>query len=372
MAIKGNLPCRRHAIYSLDPAAAETLTEQLTGNLRRAIANGVFKPGDKLPGVRQMAELCGTSVQVPIDALKALANEGFVKARPRIGCIVLGKSRKVWQGRILMVHVGAHSNYGQNVFCGEVASLLGAANWRVEHFYVPRRGPEYLDLKSFAKALSEKYDLVLLPAHDPPVVGIVQKSGHPYMLLAAQVGEPKGAGCIGSMAWTDSQAVADFAEHCREAGVRRVLVVRLEDCFYANLNRLSDEGVEVEYLHIDGEMSDLRAESVSCNAYEAILKGMAGRRTSRPDLIYFADDYLARGGLWALERVGLRVSEDIKVVSLSNYGNAPFYPKPLTRFEHNHFDYAAKTARAILRYLRSGHLPGTVLCALRYVRGETF
>ena len=360
------------AIYSLDPAAAETLTEQLADNLRHAIAKGVCKPGDKLPGLRQMAELCGTSVQVPIDALKILTDEGFVKARPRIGCVVLGKNRKVWQGRILMVHVGAHSNYGQNVFCGEVASLLGAANWRVEHFYVPRQGPEYLDLKLFAKVLSEKYDLVLLPAYDPPVVRIVQESGHPYMLLAAQVGESKGTGCIGNMVWTDSQAIADFAVHCREADVHRVLVVRTEECFYANLNRLSAEGIEVEYLHIDGEMSALRAESFSRNAYEAILNGMAGKRTLRPDLIYFADDYLAIGSLWALERLGLRVPEDVKVASLSNYGNAPFYPRPLTRFENNHFDHAAKTSRAILRYLRTGRLPGTVLCALRYVRGKTF
>ena len=362
---------KTNRIYGLDPAAEETLTEQLADNVRRAIANDTLKSGDKLPGVRQMAKLCGTSVQVPIDALKVLADEGFVKARPRIGCVVLGKNRKVWQGRILMVHVGAHSNYGQNVFCGEVASLLGAANWRVDHFYVPRQGPEYLDLKSFAKAISEKYDLVLLPAHDPPVIRIVQDSGHPYMLLSAQVGESRGTGCIGNMAWIDSQAVVDFVAHCREADVRRVLVVLLEECFYANLNRLSAEGIEVEYLHIDGEISVLRAESFSRNAYEAILKGMVDRRTSRPDLIYFADDYLARGGLWALERLGLRVPEDVKVASLSNYGNAPFYPRPLTRFENNHFDHAAKTSRAILRYLRTGRLPGTVLCALRYVRGVT-
>ena len=88
-------------------------------------------------------------------------------------------------------------------------------------------------------------------------------------------------------------------------------------------------------------------------------KGLAG---ARPDPVCFADDYFARGGLWALERLGLRAPEDVKVVSLSNYGNAPFYPRPLTRFENNHFDYAAKTVRAILRYIKTGRLPGSVLC----------
>ena len=166
-------------VYNLDLAAAGTLTEQLTENLRRAIANGIYKPGDRLPGIREMAKLCGPSVQVPIDAFKALADEGFVKARPRIGCIVLGKNRKVWQGRILIVHVGAYTNYSQNVFCAESARLLETANWRVEHAFVPRSGIDEYDITAFRKEITEKYDLVLLPAYDPPVVGLVRDSGLP-------------------------------------------------------------------------------------------------------------------------------------------------------------------------------------------------
>ena len=361
-----------YSVYSLDPAERETLTEQLTDNLRRAIANGIYKPGDKLPGVRQMAALCGTSVQVPIDAVKILTDEGFVKARPRVGCVVLGRSRKVWHGRILMLHVGAHSNYGQNVFCAEVASLLGAANWRVGHFYVPRRKTGYCDLKALSRELAEKYDLVLLPAYDPPVVRVVQKSGIPYMLLAAQVGEQKGSGCIGFMTHNEHQAIAEFVEHCREQSIRHVLNVRLAASDLPNLDALRSIGTKIECILIDGEMSDLRAESFSRNAHDAILARFGDGRAARPDLVYFTDDYLAIGGLWALERLGLRAPDDVKVVSLSNYGNAPFYPKALTRFEFNHFDFAAKTVRAILRYLRTGNPPGNVLCNIRYVRGGTF
>ena len=358
--------------YSLDAAAEKTLTEQLTENLRRAIVNGDYKIGDRLPGIRQMAKLCGTSVQVPIDALKTLADEGFVKPRPRIGCVVLGKNRKVWHGRILMIHVGAHSNYGQNVFCAEMASLLCAANWRVEHFHVPRRKTGYCNLEHLSKVIAEMCDLVLLPAYDPPVLRIVRESGIPYMLQAAQVGEPKDVGCIGNMSFADMQAVSDFTAHCREAGIRHILNVRFDTYRHSGLDGLRALGVKIEEMRIDVEMSDSHAERISRAAYEAIMERLGGRRTARPDLVYFADDYLARGGLWALERLGMRAPEEVKVVSLCNYGNAPFYPKPLTRFAFNHFDFAAKTVRAILRYLKTGTLPGNVLCNIRYVRGETF
>ena len=360
------------AVYSLDPAAPETLTEQLTDNLRRAIANGVCKPGDKLPGVRRMAALCGTSVQVPIDAVRKLAEEGLVKPRPRIGCVVLGKSRKLWHGRILMVHVGAHSNYGQNVFCAEIASRLAAANWRVAHTYVPRFESGYGNLVSFSRMTAEKFDLVLLPAYDPPVVEIVQSSDLPYMLLSAQAGDRKAPGCIGTMAMTDELAVAEFVRQCRETGVHHVLNLRFDAERHPNFDSLRSAGVKVEDALLEIGQSDLRVESISRCAYEAVMARFSSGPSSRPDLIYFADDYLASGGLWALERLGLHAPEDIKVVSLCNYGNAPFYPRPLTRFEYNHFEYAAKTVRAILRYLRTGQLPGTVFCAPQYKRGETF
>jgi DNA-binding LacI/PurR family transcriptional regulator len=92
----------------------------------------------------------------------------------------------------------------------------------------------------------------------------------------------------------------------------------------------------------------------------------------RPDLVYFTDDYLARGGFWALEELGLRVPDDMKVVTLTNYGNAPFYPRPLTRIECNPYRNAASVARLVLRFLRTRRFTGSVVEDVRYIRGETF
>ena len=362
----------RNGIYALDPSAKETLTEQLTENLRRAITNGVYRPGDKLSGVRQMAKLCGTSVQVPIDAMKTLADEGFVKARPRIGCIVLEQNRKVWRGRILIVHVGAYTNYSQNVFCAEAARLLEAANWRVEHAFVPRFGLEKYDLSAIRKEIAERFDLVLLPAYDPPIVELVRESGLPYMLLSAQVGESKMPGCIGMTVQASDQAFADFAAHCRQDGIRRMLCVTADVCALKAFEVLKNAGVTVDDVVIQADGKPQMAEHFAQWAFDVLIQRLGDGRKSRPDMIFFSDDYLARGGFLALERLGMHAPEDIKVVSLVNTGNAPFYPKPLTRFEHNPFDEAKKMVQMILRYFGTGRLPRTVLCNMRYVRGETF
>ena len=359
-------------IYRLDVAAAETLTEQLTENLHRAIANGLYKPDDKLPGIREMAKLCGTSVQVPIDALKILADEGFVKARPRVGCVVLEQNRKVWCGRILIVHVGAYTNYSQNVFCAESARLLESANWRVEHAFVPRNGIDAYDLTAFRKEITEKFDLVLLPAYDPPVVSLVQERGLPYMLLSAQAGERKAPGCIGITVQSSSQAFADFAEHCRQNGIRRMLCATSDICVLKAFEVLEKAGVKVEYLVVRHDGTDKMAGRFAQWAFDSLSRRLGDGRKSRPDLIFFSDDYLARGGFWALERLGLRAPEDIKVVSLVNTDNVPFYPRSLTRFEHDPFDEAKKMVQMVLRYFKTGRPPRTVLCNMRYIRGETF
>ena len=360
-------------IYNLDAAAAETLTEQLTDNLRRAIANGAFKPGDALPGVRQMARLCGTSVRVPIAAMKKLTAEGFVKARPRIGCVVLEKNRKVWQGRVLIVHVGNHANYSQNAFVNEVSILIEAKNWRVEHVFVPRKeGFGGYSLESLCKRLTEKFDLVLLPAFDPPVIEMVKKSGIPCMLISCLPGTVKScADCI--MLYSGMRKVfVEFANHCCTSGIRHIIQVSFDDASPTDIRQLLPKGMTVEDIIVRPEFSPQRVESFSRCAYDALLARLTNRRARHPDLIYFNDDYLARGGFWALEQAGLRVPEDVKVVTLTNYGNVPFYPKTLTRIEYNPYRNATTVARLVLRFLRTRRFAGTVVESVKYIRGETF
>ncbi len=358
--------------FRLDPAVSGTLTQQVADNLRQAIANGVYKPGDKLPGVRQLARSCGTSIHVSAGALRALVEEGIVKARPRIGCIVLGRSRSNWHGRVLLVHVGAHGNYNQNVFLAEVSNLLEAANWRTFHAFIPRSAKAgAYDLTSFRKTVAEKFDLCLLPSCDPPVIDIVRENGIPYMLMSAQPGT-KDEGCVGFTARLASDALAEFLADCRAHRIRTVLNVGSDAGRNVDIGTLRKAGIRLEDVRISPLLSGAATESFASCAYAALLKRLVTPRAPRPDLIYFDDDYIARGGLWALAKAGLRVPQDVKVVSLANRDHAPFYPCTLARFECNPFADASKTARAMLRFLRTGRPQGMVCCTVTYVRGKTF
>jgi len=69
-----------------------TLFDEIRGDLTREIIGGLYKPGDKLPTERQLAERFGASRPTVNKAITSLASEGLVVRRKRAGTIVLAQS----------------------------------------------------------------------------------------------------------------------------------------------------------------------------------------------------------------------------------------------------------------------------------------
>lgn len=70
-----------------DPAH---LHEQVAAEIRRAIADGEAKPGDRLPPARHLAAVTGVNTNTVLRALRVLRDEGLLEMRPRRGIRVVG------------------------------------------------------------------------------------------------------------------------------------------------------------------------------------------------------------------------------------------------------------------------------------------
>jgi GntR family transcriptional regulator len=70
-----------------DPAH---LHEQVAAEIRRAIADGEAKPGERLPPARHLAAVMGVNVNTVLRALRGLRDEGLLEMRPRRGIRVVG------------------------------------------------------------------------------------------------------------------------------------------------------------------------------------------------------------------------------------------------------------------------------------------
>ena len=93
--------------------------------------------------------------------------------------------------------------------------------------------------------------------------------------------------------------------------------------------------------------------------------------STRPDLIYLADDYVARGALTALLARGIRVPEDIRVVTFANKGFAPVFPTDLTRIENDPFAEGRFVAEWIASSI-TGNEPPAPLSVRRYITAGSF
>src|SRR5579871_6962492 len=70
-----------------DPAL---LHEQVAAQIRKAIADGEAKPGDRLPPARHLAAVMGVNTNTVLRAVRLLRDEGLLELRQGRGIRVVG------------------------------------------------------------------------------------------------------------------------------------------------------------------------------------------------------------------------------------------------------------------------------------------
>jgi GntR family transcriptional regulator len=75
-------------IIDIDPASPVPLYRQISGEIRRLIAVGVLKPGDRLPTVRELAARIRVNRNTAARAIQQLESDGVVSTRVGKGTFV--------------------------------------------------------------------------------------------------------------------------------------------------------------------------------------------------------------------------------------------------------------------------------------------
>ena len=70
------------------------LHEQVAAELRRAIADGEAKPGERLPPARDLAAVLGVNTNTVLRALRTLRDEGLLEFRRGRGITVAGSPER--------------------------------------------------------------------------------------------------------------------------------------------------------------------------------------------------------------------------------------------------------------------------------------
>ena len=359
-----------HVPFTIDRASEKGLVELVAAGLRRSIVEGRYAVGEVLPTQEAMAKALGVSIRVTREALARMAQEGLVSARGRRGTVVLPRGTKRWRGRIVYLHSPYIGSYHFARFGETLADELAAAGWLFLSATVPL--PTAATDKStgaLVMAHCRDADLVLVRGCLDYAAHAVDACGVPWIALGERA-DGEFENCKGVVPSMVIHAVPEFVMHCRQSGVKHVVAMNLRP------RPDLEEGLsraDIAYESWNVRPYDLmELESYPQSAMDAMLKRYGAHLGDLPDVFVFTDDYQARGALVALLAMGVRIPQDVRVVTLANKGFVPAFPVSLTRFEVDPVHCGEVAARCVLAYLENGRMPDDVFVNYTYIKGGSF
>ncbi len=341
----------------------------MVAGFRTAIASGYYKEGELLPPLKTISSTLGVSMIVSRAALRRLADEGMLLAHPGRGSEVLGKGTIMWKGRVLFITPDRNDSYHVNVVCDVLRRRLLAAGYFFNQITVTKDAAGRYDMSQLQLQLKDPALFVVEMFGVPEISREVVAAKVRSVVVARDDGDYSGADVI---RFASGASVPAFVSACRAARIRRVLQVGFEPGFADAAQALREAGIEVESVCVSAPVQEPGVIETVKRATHEFFASFLARSAARPDLIYFADDHAAEAGLLALALAGVRVPDDMKVVSWSNCGLAPVYVKPVTRMEVDPISNGERLAEYVLWRLGAGPKVPVPVMNPRFVPGDTF
>ena len=358
--------------FSLDRSRRGDLACQVAAGLRTAISTGFYQTGEIIPPVRDLAEILEVSKGIAEQAVAKLREEGLISPRPAVGSVVCAPDRPLWKGQVLIIVPPGGTQHYMNVICATVRDALIAAGYLALTVTVSRIDDGRYDFSLLDLMMRQHTDLIVQLHDQPEVAKWLSTRKIPFVRFTTDNASRLPLGCMGAVSKSSEQGVAEFATHCRDVGVRDVLVATAwgEEMHVADA--LHEVGVKADVWNLTMP-SGTPGTQVSQYALQAMTSWLA-EKSYLPELIFFDDDYLASGAITALLYAGVHIPSDVRIAVLANRvgGSGLAFPVPLTRIEFDSVADGCVVATAVLKCLKSGTFPSGIAVGPKYIRGETF
>ena len=355
--------------FSVNRDDSQTLVAQVSDGLRQAIVSGYYRVGDVLPSSYELVERLGVSRIVTKAALRQLADEGYVMARPRIGSVVRDRSAKQWRGHVVFVGEVGDENYAQTVLFDALLDRLTAAGYLMTWVNIPKTPTGRFDFSRLDVALAQSVDLIVTVFAWPETLAWMARRNCPYVVFSERKVLPRSAA---GGTWLDfNLALPDFAAACKAAGVKEVMHFYFWQTRADAADVLRKDGIRVRNVPVEVDLSKGKLIGVKRAGMETFARMIAEGKLPRGTVCLITDDYLTSGALMAIACAGLKIPDDIQLVTFANKRLGPVYVRELTRMEFDARNAGEVLSDAVLEYLKTGVYPSNSVVGPVWVEGET-
>ena len=357
--------------FKLCRAEGRPLVRQVLDGFREAITGGYYAPGDALPSYAALAEMLGVSRIVTKNAIRRLAEEGLVSARPRLGTVVRDRGEKAWRGHVVFVCPEEDVGYFQTILAETLRTRLNREDYLFTRASVEHRaasGGKY-DFALLDAALTRSVDLVLVLYDRQAICRHLAARGVPFAVVAGIDAAPAGA--AGLTRFDYNAAVPGFIAACHAAGARRVVQLRWERFLCDAVPALRGAGFEAKSVSLRGDLAKGKFLGIEDAGLKGFSRILASPRFDRDAIYFFSSEYLARGAITAMVGAGVRAPEDVRIAIWTTAGLGPAYFRDLARMEMDSAGAGDAVADAAIAYLKSGKYPAGSIFGPRWIGGET-
>ena len=346
--------------FRIDRDGAESLVSQFASGISMGIETGFWKAGDILPTLDEFAAASGVSLIVVRHAIKRLVQKGLVCPRPGVGTVVLKSSMRLWRGHVVLVDFETRSNF----FFSRINGILRERLIRMNYLpSVVSVAAEEYDIAPLNSILRQPTNLAVVfgegHGHAPEVVQRISAAGVPILMISDRSRPMKGV--VGNLRLDISSSLEKFAQNVRELGVRRIADVRLRpQRELSQQELLKNYGIISDTWRIEPAKGIDPIENVQKGTMDFFEGLIASDKPDLPELIYFDDDYAAAAAMVSLLYHGIRIPQDVRIVSRTHRGCTPPFPVPFARIEDDPFYVGEVLSDMAVSFLDGKSIPGQV------------
>lgn len=328
-----------------------SISDEIADALRGELEGGRYRAGECLPSVGDLRKRFGAGEFAVRAALHKLRDEGLVAVTKHVGVTATGKSAPVWKGHVAFIHSSTVCSYSTHRLDMQLARRFEAAGWCMHSVFLEANTDGCLDTEALMRHVADGLAFAVVLSEFRQISELLDRAAVPYVVLYGYARDFPNARAV--VRYSMSESCAELVSYMKVHGMKTMLEVDYERRIDRTFKKqLADGGIIVqrELCKWDNEIPH-SLSGVREIGHKAVARFLANNNGHLPDVILFDDDYLAAGGVVALLQAGIRIPEDVEIVTQTNKGDEKLVGIPHCRVENDPVALGDSVAKYVLAVL---------------------